>query len=534
MNLTLNQPIVLLGVAICAAYVGIVLVASLLPDRFRDAIYNINKTDVLSSSGNVLRVRHGQLLPGSSPYLIKIGGMVPPEVEGWLEVDPDSAVLLEIDNEFTRTVCGQYDVLRKFEKIRGIVDLRIQRRTKTLRAITRDGIPVRVESQLEFRVRPNDSKAIQDALYPLTVQEDGMVTNWADLMTTLGTGEIENLLTRYRLDELTQIRIVSQGESMAGVSVRQEIQTEAETIATDVLKRYGGELVGLRMKSFMFDQDEVQGVPKQRLESWQTYWDNRAELERLKGAKEAVRKILTAQSNSELEFIRKIALGLSNMRGQDIDPVVWFRVVACMERTVIQFQSYRFPPQDLMVMFKELKGMIDSTGAKGKEHSFPQSSDSQASPPVVVTDQARVSVDSLELSSVTDTLPIILPTQPVNVESLPYELKTIDDKIARFSITLKYEVLDQQLATTFVRDQIASMHLQPLRIPTEFVKWVIDYFLQLELEPLVRRMISHLTYSEFLQNTKRLERENRNEINVPTHRVGITVLSSKFQDLGDV
>ena len=347
----------LILLAILLMYLLIVLVVVILHcGSFRDAVYDIKRSETQANQDYILHVRHGRVLPGSSPYLTKIG------YPCWLEVDSDSAVLLERNHEFTRTISGDNVLLERFERIGGIVDLRKQTRTRTIRRFTRDGIPVKTDASMEFRIRPNDSKAIRDALYPLTVQDGGAVTNWAEFVTILGIGEIEDLLSKYRLDELSQIHQASGAITTIEISVRQEIQMEAEKSAVDKLEPRGGELLSLQMKSFLFDEQEVQPVTAQRLETWRIFWINKAELVKLEGDSGVLRKELAARAGAELELIRKIVLGLKPMASKTItaEPLVWLRVVGSLEQVAIDSKAYRFFPKDFMDLVNELRAMGNS------------------------------------------------------------------------------------------------------------------------------------------------------------------------------
>ena len=141
--------------AVLLMLLGPVLVL-MLTSTFSNLVFGVNPDEAADASGIAVLVRNGNIAPESSAVMLRMGG------PGVLDVDENSAVVLERFGHFTRAVGPGYYLLERFERVRGAVDLRAQLRKSGSKVYTRDGIPVQYDVEIEFRLL---GETVADAPY---------------------------------------------------------------------------------------------------------------------------------------------------------------------------------------------------------------------------------------------------------------------------------------------------------------------------------------------------------------------------------
>ncbi len=124
-------------------------------NRFRDAYrYLLVSLFGLGERRNFLLIRKGEIAEFSrNKPVAEIGG------PGMLVPDTGSAVALERAGRFTRVLGPPgFFPIERFENVREVVDLRPQQRKRKVRGITKDGIPVEVDLEIEFQIEPGPSR----------------------------------------------------------------------------------------------------------------------------------------------------------------------------------------------------------------------------------------------------------------------------------------------------------------------------------------------------------------------------------------
>jgi regulator of protease activity HflC (stomatin/prohibitin superfamily) len=118
-------------------------------NRFRDA-YRHLLVSLFGAGRNFLLIREGEIAEYSRNRPVdKIGG------PGMLVPDTGSAVALEQAGRFTRILGPPgFFPIERFENVREVVDLRPQQRKRKVQGITKDGIPVEVDLEIEFQIDP--------------------------------------------------------------------------------------------------------------------------------------------------------------------------------------------------------------------------------------------------------------------------------------------------------------------------------------------------------------------------------------------
>jgi hypothetical protein len=157
-----------------------------------------------------IRVDSGRVDPDGPAALRRVGG------PGFLGIGHDNAVVISQGGYLTKVLEPQFYSLEPFERVWAVVDLRPQRRTITVEATTRDGIPVQCEVAISFHVRrgnqpptpevpyPVDEEAVLQAASAQVVRGKGRPHDqWPKIVVGgFVDGAVRDELEKYRLDQL--------------------------------------------------------------------------------------------------------------------------------------------------------------------------------------------------------------------------------------------------------------------------------------------------------------------------------------------
>lgn len=394
---------------IAAVLVIVLFVLPLLTaDTFSTLLFALKRDPAGEESGAVVRVVNGAITPDSPAHAVYMGG------PALLTVDEHSAAVLDRFGHFTRAVgVGGY-LLDRCERVAGVADLRRQVRTASSRVYTRDGIPVEYEVEIEFRIigdanaprgamaRPSAVEkfferfteprthqtlpryvfahdAARLAVYPLTVLETGEQSRWSDQVVRQGMGEVDAIIASHLFDEICLPGESAGNGARLEQSMRKRVQVEAVAAAEAVLARIGAKLLGLRFSSFKFDLPEAQGILDQHFENWQVYWDNQARFALADGET----TVIDAEGKARAEAqVRKLAPFLRFLRGVEINEEVdrsmmpMLRAIEAMERMALDPRAYRFMPQEVYALLREMGAVdgdddinpIEESGKKPRKH----------------------------------------------------------------------------------------------------------------------------------------------------------------------
>jgi len=259
---------------------------------------------VLGVSADFVRDVYG-IRDDEDTLLARLGG------PGNVTIFNDSAVFLERFGRFTRVAGPGKVFLRRFERIREVMDLRPQERNSVAKAVTKDGIPVDAEVQVRFQLaRPPASLVAPTPDVPHPVYEwalvragqchsrsvdpdsgDGNVSYWADQVGVGGT--MRTLVARRRLDELLE-------PCEPERDPHREISEQIHQAANDSARGVGAQVLEVRIGALEPTSEEVK---EERIASWQTAWKTRAWKEEAMGRAEAIREQGLARAYAQMEII---------------------------------------------------------------------------------------------------------------------------------------------------------------------------------------------------------------------------------------
>jgi regulator of protease activity HflC (stomatin/prohibitin superfamily) len=251
--------------------------------------------------------------------LDKIGG------PGTLSVHMGMAALLERGGVFSRIVGPGKIELSPFERVRAIVDLRRQSRSKTETAYTKDGIEVKAEATVSFWLMPRkDGEEIAPPQAKPSWWEmlrawlgrpprparpvDGLpaspdairsfVYDWPAGVAwdaTVSSG-LSDLIPQKMLDELWAPDDLDRNP-------RREWVEELLNKAKEKQRKNGIEVIDLSVGPL----DVPEAVARQRREYWSAAWDKLSRLTTAEGEAEALRQRQAARADAQAELIQTIA-----------------------------------------------------------------------------------------------------------------------------------------------------------------------------------------------------------------------------------
>lgn len=225
----------------------------------------------------------------------------------------DSAVFLERFGRFIRVAGPGAVFLRRFERIREVLDLRPQERSEEVKALTKDGIPVQTEVQVRFQLaRPSGGP------FPPTPGTLRPVYKWAwtqagqchfrlinldenqekefhwpeQVMGNVGS-TMRAIIANYRLDELLEPYAPDRDPRH---EIAQELRSKLDTDARD----FGAQVLEVRMGAL---EPTLKEVGKERIASWQAVWKSQAQVEKAIGEAEAIRQRGLARAYAQMEII---------------------------------------------------------------------------------------------------------------------------------------------------------------------------------------------------------------------------------------
>lgn len=276
----------------------------------------------VSSTPSFLIVQEGRIdEKREDTPLARLGG------PGRVLIFGDSAVVLERFGRFTRVAGPGSIFLRRFERIREVLDLRPQKRSEATTALTRDNIPVQTTVHVRFQLaRPPASllPSTPDIPHPvykwalirasqcnrrLVLMANGVerIHHWPErVMGNVGS-TMRPLIATYTLDELLEPYEPDRDPR------REIIQTFHRQLDASA-RNFGAQVLDVRMDALKPTLEEVE---QERVASWQAVWKAQVRKERAKGEAEAIRQQGLARAYAQMEIILSITRELQEVATRD-------------------------------------------------------------------------------------------------------------------------------------------------------------------------------------------------------------------------
>lgn len=346
--------------------VGTLLLARRLARRFLAALYDVDResaAEFLTHQWVGMRpsfppfamVKEGAIA-GGQPTPQKIGG------PGGLVIFQYNGVVLEQAGRLTRVAVGpQFLKLEPFEKAWTVIDLRPQRWVFPVSAITKDGIPIEYDADIQFQV--GDSKdeaeaALQAAIFKAATctwireasrTEPDRLMTWPKRVVIGDTeGTLRSILARFTLDELID------------PTKRQLVRDQLEESLRGSVPRFGVKILNVALLNL-----KLQGqVVDSWLEAWRAERIRVMQTEIAEGAMARTLALERARADVRRTILEKTVETFNEIAaryGEAVpEQLVILSCVEVIKRTA--FDLNVFLPADILRTLEAVRSTIDSDG----------------------------------------------------------------------------------------------------------------------------------------------------------------------------
>ncbi len=298
---------------------GALVAAYLLAAQF---VQKLHKTDSLADArGHIVNSLFGQLrfapwirvtngrLDGSDKHVLRrIGG------PGRLVVYNDSAAVLERAGHFTRVESQGFPALHPFEKVYTVIDLRPRRETSEVSAMSKEGIPITCEADIQFQISEGDSRPTATSPFPASEYEifraatstwvleaslpkETRDMDWSSrILMGEAVGYLRSILAQQPLDAL--IGLSDGGTANPREEIRQELERSLRAAAPNL----GARILRVELGDIRVEDS----VTQQWIEAWKANWEQQNAHERAKGRAEEIRHLEEAKTRAHLLMIRNL------------------------------------------------------------------------------------------------------------------------------------------------------------------------------------------------------------------------------------
>jgi regulator of protease activity HflC (stomatin/prohibitin superfamily) len=282
---------------------------------------------------------------------------------GWITVGEGNAVLLEHGAGFSRIVGAGLHRLQPHERVRNVVDLRAHYRKDFQKVLTKDGIPVKMEVDLTFRVTekelPDDPppapppplsplnrlrrrlhlrvrhdlletsrphrfsrETVRRLTYETTVFSPEQPPDWTASFYNVRSGDITDQIADRRLDEIS-------APEDAQIHPRAEIARKGLEDARDTAARIAPGIEILDMTLGVIEpQDNFKHITTQMISNWKIEWERRAKILEAKAAAKRTQLLEEARAEAQANMIQALTEGYRIALGDNQDPQVAKDIIA--------------------------------------------------------------------------------------------------------------------------------------------------------------------------------------------------------------
>jgi len=310
-----------------------------------------------AARGVTLSVQGGQVDLEGPPVVHKVGG------PARLNVDHNNVVVTSRLGMLGRILGPGVHNLRAFEKVWDVVDMRPQRRTVTVKFMTRDGIPASCQASIVCRIASSRHEEFEGAMPPFGYSERAVlkvttsksvrkhegsdrVSDWVTGMS-MGVldGAVRDVLEQYRLDEFLNPRYWLEEDDVPAPKLLPEFEVEIERIVRDKGAERG--VIVERIELGMVRPAE-EAISRQWLEFWQAKLQKNIDTYTLEAATDLEQLAEDARVEAQVRFVNRM---LEEVQGLISDEV-------------------EVPPQLIIASFLEVLYAVVSDQAPERQRLF--------------------------------------------------------------------------------------------------------------------------------------------------------------------
>jgi regulator of protease activity HflC (stomatin/prohibitin superfamily) len=334
-----------------------------------------------------LSVHHGKVDPEASSKAAQIIGG-----PAFLTVGESNAVLLERSAGFSRIIGTGVYRLRPHERVRGVVDLQTHYRKFPNNILTKDGIPIKMDVDLTFRVTekdlPEDSplsappplgplnrlrqrlglrvrhdvlettqphrfsrETIRRLVYETAIMSPDQPTDWATMFYNAHAGYIVDQVAGCRLDEISAPEDV-QARSRAKIARKglEDARAAASPLGIEILDMTLGVIE---------PQDPYQHITAQMITNWKIEWERRAKILEAQAEAKRTQLLEEARAEAQANMIQALTEGYRIAMGDGHDPQVSKDVITLRFIDTLETLLARQTPGeqiDLVALLHMLRG----------------------------------------------------------------------------------------------------------------------------------------------------------------------------------
>lgn len=335
----------LLGLLINLA---VLLFAGEIAAWFVQAFYGLQTR--ASARGFLLRQVFGQ--GSANPYLLakegtvdtkgnevaqKIGGPV------LLIIYNDSAVVLEQAGRLTRVVRGPASLeLASFERVWDCLDLRPQRWSFPVSAMTRDGIPITYEADIQFQIGETDDDVFKAAtskwVKEASSSEPDRLRIWTkQVVIRFVEGALRTILSHYEMDQLIDSQY------------REEVRQELERRLIASVPQIGAKILNVTLGELKLKDKVVE----QWIDAWKAERNREIRAELARGQSERAVALEKAKGEVREHILKQTLSTFQNMAHEDNQLPARSLILSCIgviRQGVYSNQGLFFPSDVLQVL----------------------------------------------------------------------------------------------------------------------------------------------------------------------------------------
>jgi len=286
---------------------------------------------------------------------------------GVLLIGPGNAAVLETPTRFSRVLGPGVHFLRRGEYVKRPVDLHTHFRADTIKATTKDAVPLELPVLALFRITPDHTSQptadfmfseenLRKAVYgPEGFSHEGDY-RWDRYAFEVVVTRFREILARIRLDQLFD------AERPNHVP-RPVLADLLRAAARADLSRQGIDLVHAGFGTFGFTEAVREQVLDQRIRSWETEWRAHTDSTVAAGVAEAERRVQSARAAAQWHLIQGLINGLAAAQGlRGIDPVdlVSWQLLTAMESMASDPMLYAAVSHDTISSMLAIRNWLEA------------------------------------------------------------------------------------------------------------------------------------------------------------------------------
>jgi len=281
-----------------------------------------------AARGVTLSVQGGQVDLDGPPVVHKVGGPAK------LSVDHNNVVVTSRLGKLSRILGPGIHDLRAFERVWDVVDMRPQRRTVTVKFMTRDGIPAACQASIVCRIASSRHEGFEGTMPPFGYSERAVlkvttsksvrkhegserVLDWVTGMS-MGVldGAVRDVLEQYRLDEFLNPRYWLEEDDVPAPKLLPEFEVEIERIVRDKGAERG--IIVERIELGMVRPAE-EAISRQWLEFWQAKLQKNIDIYTMEVATDLEQLAEDARVEAQVRFVNRMLEEVQGLISDEVE-----------------------------------------------------------------------------------------------------------------------------------------------------------------------------------------------------------------------